>query len=351
MTFERKDPYLYQQQRQGEPSPRDWSSQEQIPGKFHWSMLFDSPQKIVALCLVVLVGFGVAIYTLLTPDAPMASHNDVPLIKPIQGPMKEIPSDPGGIQVPHQDKMIYQRLETQHITENEPTQLIPDVSDESYPPLEAQPNPPLPAQSSLLPPSASPEQANFEAWPKATPTHMAARKTASQPANIPVEGSLTVSPPSAIQQVPTDIPNPPAAPLAEASANAVPAQALNAMGDLTAAGPAPQEVVGEAAQPRPDVMGQTAQTSPKALSPHSFRIQIASLSSKKSAEIEKKRLWAKHKNILGVLDGKIMQVDLGNSGVRYRVVAGPISSHKKARELCSKLSAAKVGCIIMKPGT
>ena len=361
MTFERKDPYLYQQQKQGESNQRSWSSQEPVSSKFHWSSLVDSPQKIGALCLVVLVGVCVGIYTLLTPKAPADSHNDVPLIKPIHGPMKEIPTDPGGIQVPHQDKMIYQRLEARPIQDNEPAHLIPDGSDESYPPLEAQPNPP----SSEAASSSSPEHANFEAWPKATPAHMAARKVPAQPPAIPAEsaipagGPLEVAPNAAIQAPAFDplthTPHP--APLAEASVNTVPTQALDAAGigapasvskELnTAQLPAP-------ATPQPKVNSPAQKAdgaSAKALSPHSFRIQIASLSSMKAAETEKKRLWSKHKNILGRLDGKIMQVDLGNSGVRYRVVAGPVPSLKKAKELCGKLSVVKVGCIIMKPGT
>ncbi|MBN9564608.1 MAG: SPOR domain-containing protein [Alphaproteobacteria bacterium] len=371
MKFERKDPYLYQQ-RQAEPTQRTWSTQEtqQEPAKFHWSMLFDSPQKIIAISLVILVGFGVGMYTLLTPDTPTNSHNDVPLIKPIPGPMKEIPNDPGGIQVPHQDKLIYQRLETHQLEEKEPTQLLPDASDVSYPPLEAQPNASLPEASQSPATSNTPnEQANFDAWPKATPVHMAARKTQPQEITTTTEGPIlstttvvdTPQSPTIQPQAQEAVPALSPVPLAEAPANTLPTQAQPSLEEEVSAPPVTSPVsqpindeapaTSKAVKQEPRATAKNASPTTKAISPHSFRLQIASLSSMKAAETEKKRLWAKHKNILGKFDGKIMRVDLGNSGVRYRVVAGPVSSHKKAKELCNKLGTEKVGCIIMKPGS
>jgi cell division protein FtsN len=257
--------------------------------------------------------------------------------------------------------MIYQRLETHQIEEKEPAQLLPDSSDESYPPLEAQLNAsvtsPTSSQSAL---NSLPEQANFDAWPKATPAHMAARKTQTQPTNNLPEGALLsggVPAQTAIQQQPVLVQNPAPAPLAEATVNTLPTKAFTSYEDARpTAHPVSQNDGAPTAGTKTvhsnlNAISKKDQPATKALSPHSFRLQIASLSSMKAAETEKKRLWTKHKNILGKLDGKIMQVDLGNSGVRYRVVAGPVSSHNKAKELCSKLSTVKVGCIIMKPGT
>lgn len=81
-----------------------------------------------------------------------------------------------------------------------------------------------------------------------------------------------------------------------------------------------------------------------------LRVQLAALRSHAAAEREWDRLQGRHPDLIGGLEPEIMRVDLGGQkGVYYRLRAGPLADPLAASELCSSLSARRVGCLTVSP--
>lgn len=219
---------------------------------------------------------------------------EVPLIRADQQPMKMRPDDPGGMDVPHQDKEIYNRMAR-------------DGAE-----------PPGPRVERLLPPPESP---------------------LPRPSTAPAPEAAI--PPSAVATAPPGAAEAPAAPAPRAEA-AKPAPAPQ---PLTAAPPAqPQQApTRQAAVPSPAPASKPTQSAGR------FRVQVASMRTAEDAARAADQLKRSHPDLLGKLAINVVRADLGSRGTFYRVQAGPLADEGDAKNLCQKLSAKKVGCIIVRP--
>ena len=401
MPYQRREPRLHGEPRFSEHTPT-WSTPTQGAPKpaFHWTMLIDTPQKLIALVTVLLCAFGTGLYVLLTPPTAVQGPTSIPLVQPTEGQIKVLPENPGGIQVPHQDKMIYDRLEGQNPSD-ERAQLT--VEEEVYPSLDgAQPQATgLPSQMPPVtppsPPQATvPQEIAYEAWPKAAHPHLAAKLKQGQPpalapAPLPAgtpQATLPVASPQGAPLSPAEGKIPAQAPqnlmpaedaIAELLEQAPPqpAPGIPDQGTLPPQGVASMQgatVVGAPKVQEPQGPAPTAQA-PKApakaaplkrpmapkiakgktlakqgtgpISRH-FRIQMASLPNKSAAEAEMKRLWSQNKAVLGKYKGAVTRI-AGEKGTYYKVIAGPLASGDVARALCKKLAHHKTACFVMKP--
>lgn len=82
-----------------------------------------------------------------------------------------------------------------------------------------------------------------------------------------------------------------------------------------------------------------------------YRVQLASMKSQELAKGEWKRLQNEYKGVLGGLSPTYSRVDLGaKKGIYYRVQAGDFASKTDAQNACTKLKAQNpsAGCIIVK---
>ncbi len=250
----------------------------------------------IALALLAVAALGVAARHILFGEAPKDSQAGVPVIHAEDKPIKTKPQDRGGMDVPNQDKLVYERMGAGD-TEPQAERLLPPPEQPQAPPGQQQ----LPRTPSIKP--AFPAPPIRETPAAATPT-------------------VTEPPPPAAAPAPQVATTAPAGPRAAAQAKP-PAQPA-AVSPAAASG----------AKSRPAAAG-------------SWVVQLGALKSEAEAKSEWTRLRGAHKELLGEFSSDIVRVDLGAKGVFWRLRAGPMDE-ARARTLCAALAKRSQGCIVAK---
>lgn len=212
-------------------------------------------------------------------------QDSAPLIAAPAEPAKVKPTDEGGMAVPNQDKLIYNEISPTE-GEQQPEQLLPE-----------------------------PEQPQVPAG-----TGEAAATTTA-----PSTEGLT-PPPAPAVEVPTT------------------ASTETAPSEPAAAEPAATEAAPAATPPPAPTTTQSA-----SLPAGGYRIQLAALKSQEAADAAWGKLQGKYPDLLGGLTSAIVKVDLGASGVFYRVQGGPFDGRAAAQELCGKLNQRGQQCLVVQP--
>lgn len=273
----------------------------------------------VAAAVCVLGGFGGVVYYAYHEGVRAGSEGVAPLIKAEQQPYKVKPDEPGGMEVPHQDKLIYDEVSPQA---GEGTQ----KAEHLLPP----PENPLPRPTAEAPPDQA--QGSGAASPPAS---------AAGPSQAPPGGMST------------NVPQPPAPAEVPAANQASPEQAQgSALETPTApAAGAPRGPAGTV-EPATNAPGAKApktgpaSTTQLAARPQPWRIQLGSVRSAEGARQEWAHLQSEHPDLLGALALDVRRVDLGpGKGVFYRIQGGPLSDKEAANALCGRLKAVRVGCL------
>ena len=317
------------------------------------------------LCIFAAV---VVVYVLVTPEAPMPNR-DIPLIKPEQGPTKVRPDDPGGIQVPHQDKLIYDQLISPDPSLDEGNGQLADT-DASYPPLELaaadegtrslHTQMQDQAYQALHPEDTSTAAGpSFDAFPKAIPPHLAARLKQS---NEKLQSNKTTNKIPMVQHI---VPLP--AGIAHAPTRYAESPQNQGILQGTSAASSQQMVSQDTsvASPTLDNTKEKKNTSKKSetkspkktqatvtsgsIAKGGYRVQLASLNSQAQAETEKTRLWKRYKALLSPYSSHITRVALADKGIRYRLTTEPLPNKDSALDLCEKLKKQRTGCLIISP--
>jgi cell division septation protein DedD len=216
-----------------------------------------------------------------------------PLIRADSNPTKTRPEQPGGMQVPYQDTMVYDRLQPGADKKKQPVENL-------LPPPEA--------------PMARPEPARQIDQPIET----------LQPAPMIAAPAPTVlaPPPQVGATAPIRLPD-----LPKARVDTTSPMALAPPG-------AKQQPVPVAAKAPP----------PTAASPSGeYRLQLGAVPSEDAARATFARLKAAHGDVLGKLSLQTETVQ-SNGTTLYRIKAGPIDA-AAAKDACAKLAAQKVACL------
>jgi len=288
---------------------------------------------------------------------------EVPLVKAAEGPVKEKPEDPGGLKIPNQDKLVYERITPK--PEAPVAEKLAPAPEEPIVKAAEKEKPAAKAAAPAAPKIAKPAEKAVEeaAKPdvKAAPEPKAAIATAEKHVAPPAitstasktEGAKTESllaPPvkSAKEAVKEAAPAKAAreqAPVAKEAAKKV------VVKETPAKEPAPAKTIAaKPAVPKPVVSKSTA---PKTAAPKSaasgYRIQFASYRKAALAKKAWQRLKKAHGDILGSLTGHTARADLGKRGVYFRSQAGFFGNAASARAACAKLKAKKQDCIIVPP--
>lgn len=264
------------------------------------------PWVFVAVLVVAVAAGAGGWYVLDRWLAVNDPDGEVPLIRADAGPIKVRPEEPGGMDVPDRDKLVYDRI---------------DGNGERS------------TVERLLPP---PEM------PMAKPAPDTAAEAADEPAAAPEPSSpVVVAPP----------PPPPPAGTTEAvpapeTQSAVPSveEVLSAMRPPLPADPRKDETPAET-----QIKAEAAKL---AAPPRTgrFQVQLAALRSREQVDTEWERLRRRNSDLLGDLDLSVMRADLGpDKGVFFRLRAGPLADEAAAKALCQKLSERKVGCLVVRP--
>lgn len=235
----------------------------------------------------------------------------VPVIKADDRPIKIRPDDRGGMQVPNQDKLVYERMDQGAESEPKVERLLPQAEAPKTPPRQALPAPePMPP---LQPAVAPPQRAVAPQAPKPgeppNPKPAPSAKVAAQPMETPATGYQPVQ---NREQVIT------------------PAQ--------VAAVPPPPPVV---QAPAPVAAAPAVKAPPGG----DYVIQLGAVRAQDLAENEWKRIQKVNADLLGGLHSDIVRVELEGKGVFWRIRAAPLSE-TSARQLCAELTARSQGCIV-----
>jgi cell division septation protein DedD len=271
------------------------------------------------LAVVGLMVFFAIVWFAWSSSQTTTGEGGMPLIKADNAPVKMRPEQPGGMAVPHQDKLIYDRLKAD--TGNSETAAV----ERLLPP----PENPLPRPEAPPPPEAIEEPPSAGLPP------------AASGAQVPLIQSMPNSEQPGLSEAPAQRSAPPPVVAARPAPPPTPPQ------------PAAQAAAPRAVTPPPPAPTQTAALPPPSAPPAassgggSFRLQIASVKSEDAARAEFQRLQKRYPDALGGLGVAYVRVDLGDKGIYYRVQAGPVDE-ARATSICSSLKSQSVGCILVR---
>lgn len=279
--------------------------------------------RILAMTLAVCIlgGFGVVVYYAYHEGVRAGSESVAPLIKAEQQPYKVKPDEPGGMEVPDQDKLIYDEVSPKSGGEGA------QKAEHLLPP----PENPLPR------PAAEPPSDQTQG--SSAPSPAASVAGSSQ------AGSGSVASNAGQPPTPAEAP----------AANQTPPQQARATPAEAATAPAASGPVGKATAATNAAGSKASKTGPAsgtqlAARPSRWRVQLGSVRSAESARQQWSHLQSEHPDLLSALTLDVRRADLGpGKGVFYRIQVGPLSDKQAANALCDRLKAVRVGCLAVEP--
>lgn len=270
---------------------------------------------VITIGLLGTAAFGWVVWIAYDEGVRTGAVKTVPLIRADVSEIKRKPDDPGGLVIPHQDKLVFNRL-------------APGQADEPIERLLPLPEVPiaLPVREISAPPIKS-------VGPTSAPpdteiaTSLTPKLVAPAPSKEPPTEAAAVPPP----------PPPPAPPPepAELAARTPPPP------------PVPSNTPTELAAKTPALPPEVKKT-PEIAADLAWRIQLFSLSSEKDAENVWTRLQKTNSDLLGGLELRVQAVKLPK-GTFYRVQAGPLANRAAAASLCGTLKSRKQDCLVVAP--
>jgi cell division septation protein DedD len=268
----------------------------------------------VAVGLIALVAVG---WFAFQQGIRSGAEEAAPVVRADPDPFKRKPLDPGGLEVPHQDKLVFNRLAPGQV--QEPVERLLPPPEE---PVERPESPPEAAPASPAPETAATElpERVVEALPSPQSAPVPGVNAPAPPAP-PVEASPETAPTTQATTTAPPPPPPPATPFVREAE--------------------PQIASKPVAPPAPP-------TKPAAQAGKGWKIQLASVSSEASAQADWTRIKAKHTDLLGALALNVQTVKL-ERGTFYRIQAGPLSDEDAARALCGQLKSQNQDCLIVAP--
>ncbi|NQW09037.1 MAG: SPOR domain-containing protein [Alphaproteobacteria bacterium] len=244
-----------------------------------------------------------------------------PLIKADPRPIKVRPENEGGLQVPNQDKLVFEAMRPGENTGQRVERLLP--------PPETPVNPPLPLPLPIVIPT-----------PVAPPAGTAPPSADAATATVAIPDTTLPPAPTSGKAAPADIP--PARVVAPAP---TPLAAPQPQQPAQPAPPPPPPPVVEAT-PAPQPAPPT-QTAARPAGDH--RIQLGAFRDEAAAQREWTRLTGRYPELLKELTLRVQSVDLGaGKGVFHRVQAGLVTAADAAR-ICAELKAKGQACLVVRP--
>ena len=280
----------------------------------------------MVVALITLAGFAGIVWYAYNWGLGQVDTTRLPVILAEPEPIKSRPESPGGLEVPHRDKLVLNEV----------------VPDPEKPQLERL----LPPPETPRPPKA-PSAAEVEI---AVPPIETAAGTLDEPTRSAVppppppdpERAEAEAPAAAAPQVPAAAPSPPPEP-APPEPVLVPPQ--------VAAQPAAPEPAATAEPASPVQTGavQTGAVQTAARTPSgAYVVQLAALRARDGTRPAWARLQRAHPMLLGDRELTVQKIDLGERGIFYRVQAGFFPDRAGASALCRALKARQQDCLVVK---
>ncbi len=298
------------------------------------------------------------------PDGDQPGDN-IPVITADATPLREAPSDPGGMAVAHEDSTIYGSIRSAGLQETPPIEnLLAAEKPVEAPPADALASLGTPGQLEAVKESAEEsgggtvsavEPAAGDLQP-AAPVEMAGADPLN-PSSTNEAGEAQAPSQSMAEAggIPMKADVAPAEKPAMAPAASTPEtlayvrsvlENKDASKDMASASAATEESAAPAEMPAIEPASGAAAAAGAAIKPGSTYIQLASIGSESAASKEWAKLQKAHSSLSG-LEYRVQRADLGAKGVFFRIQAGPMSKDS-AKSVCNAIKAQKPGgCIIV----
>jgi len=108
----------------------------------------------------------------------------------------------------------------------------------------------------------------------------------------------------------------------------------------------PQAQQSAAAPPGKPAPPQAAPPKTAATGAGGARLQLGSVRSEDAARQDWERIRRKNADLLGTLSATPIRADLGEKGIYYRILTGPVADQAAAERICGELKQRSVGCIV-----
>ncbi len=284
---------------------------------------------------LALLGGGAAIFGLwyfYYAGSQTPSNQPLPIVKADAGPMKVKPDNSAQPEVPHQDKLVYGRVNPSEQGSGverllppteEPVDMAMNETSPSDSSDEGFPNPHIKAE----------DKSEFRSDPiDSRPTKVETKSPAPKTENLQpvIETDFPMGKlPGALTQEQREV-----------------EETVNPMDSKTPVAETTTSLAGSVSPTQANeksILAKTLQSG--------YRVQLASLKSQDQAKDEWRRLQAEHKGTLSGLNATFARVDLGaKKGIFYRVQAGDFASKADAQNVCTKLknNNPSAGCFIVK---
>ena len=284
----------------------------------------------MVVALVALAGFAGMVWYAYDWGLDQVETARLPVILAEPEPIKSRPESPGGLEVPHQDKLVL-------------NEVVPD--------------PEKPQVERLLPPPETPRPPKA---PSAAEVAIAVPpiETAAGPLDEPTQSAVPPPPPPVPERAEDEAPTAaapqiPAAP--SPSSEPTPAEPALAPPQVAAQPAAPEPAAPEPAAPEPAAPDPAATAVPAppvqtaARTPSgAYVVQLAALRARADTRPAWTRLQRAHPMLLGDKELTVQEVDLGERGIFYRVQAGFFPDRAGASALCRALKARQQDCLVVK---
>lgn len=291
----------------------DFFEDDYVPTISRWKLLG------TALAVVIVAGFGIGIWYAYDQGVKKGVKLAPPIIKADDTPVKEQPKDPGGMEIPHQDKEVFNVLKPEEEAPEKVEQLMapPESVVEEAAPVDI-------AEDPVLKKSSEPEklmESATEEVAQSTEEMIAAAKKAAQAATADTPSTPKVD-----------------ATAAEAEEKAKQDAAAK---EKAAALAAEQDAKDAKVETEP----AAAKEAPAGTA---YRVQLGAFRSGDAAKKAWRDLQKKHEELLGGEVYKIQSVEITGKGKFYRLQAGAFEVRDGATTLCTKLKAEKQDCLVAK---
>ncbi len=279
---------------------------------------------LVVFAIVVLIAYSGG-------DDEQVAVAPAPTLAPEQT-VKIEPENPGGMEIPDQDKLVYNQMNQGTGDEKVENLLPPPETPQTPPAAEAPPPPPPPQPETDVALPTVPQTPAPEA-PPGTPKPGTAPAVAPKPSDAAPAAPATPGTDVAAVVPPAvpDQPQMPAPPPGRATTQTPSGGILQQPGKPPASGSA------------------IATTSQMRTMAGVYRVQVASLKTQNQAELAWKEQVARYPDLLSQLSLTVQRAVLADKGTFYRVQAGPFQSRDSADSLCRKLKARGQDCIVVRP--
>lgn len=284
----------------------------------NYHSVLQSPIKLFTLILAAAVVVGLTWFALSPSSQEQDGNTQITVIRAEEGPAKVKPENEGGMQVPHQDKMVYERLgaDTSATKKEQKENILPPTADLEIPLIKPEESKkdtanltPLPLEKSEQKPAAEPTTPQLPT--SETPADKTLEKKIDDLSKQTEKLSEKISPKT------------------------------DALKDV----PAEKEDTKPTEKKTQKDTAKAAPISNVSSQPKGVFIQLASLASAQSAEKEAQHIWRNNKEISSYKK-VISKVDLGSKGTRYRILAGPFKNKALAQKACATMKKKKASCIL-----